>query len=253
VYSSSFCAPWAIACHPDLKGFACFKRINTINTKGGNAMLWVLGILAALIALLLLVPLQLYLRVTGNGQPKWEAGGSWLGTVCADWVSDQPHFAAMKLRYKLPFMAFRNIRKGPGSNSAEERIHTVWHNWARVGKQNIQAINRLLKDIWQVFDCTIEGHGRYGFSDPAVTAWIYSIFAASRFATGFKKVALEPEFMIPGWWGILEITVSARPIYLVIPTVRFFNATVSQYINSQIRRRKKHGTCERNRTYRRVV
>ena len=194
------------------------------------AWAWIPAICVIVMALILLMPIRLCLRITGEGWPEWTIEAVWLVIVRGSLHPDRQQFAVGKRRYPLA--------------AAKNKTRRGWRRWLAASRKERRIFIRWVKSIWLVVRFTARGAGRYGFDDPALTAWVHGLLCAADREQKIRRLRLEPDFSQSGWWGMVELAVTFRLLRLILPTARFITVVGFHWIKAKYRGGTKHGNCE---------
>lgn len=168
--------------------------------------MWVLALPAGFVAFILFVPVRFCLRLTGPGL--WMAELSLAGWLGVGWSGAGRYLFAGRLRRPL----------GPGRPAAGEWRRELW---PFASAERRQALGRLAAAMWAATTFSASGAVRYGFADPALTAWVHSLVCAWGPRAGFTA---EPDFTREGLEGHMAAACSLRPVRIIRPLVGFLSA-----------------------------
>ncbi|HWQ60851.1 MAG TPA: hypothetical protein VN521_00980 [Negativicutes bacterium] len=179
-------------------------------------MVWLVVVVAAGVALFA-VPLRFRLKVHGEGRPEWQAEVVWLGgLVCIARDAGGGWFRLGGIRRNLP-----TGEKAAASAPQKARSGSVVARWRAIASAERRAFVHMLRKIWAATKFAIRGSFRYGFDDPAVTAWLYAAYCAVRGTGRLPQLHVEADFAQEGWSGRVEAGWSFRPLMIFVPVLKF--------------------------------
>lgn len=174
-------------------------------------MFWLMVVFVAVVALFA-VPLRFGARVDSDACPRWSAELTWLGGLVAVSRRGGQSF----------FLAFGPLRREMRrSVNGGERQGEALAGWRRLDERERTALVAMLKGAWAATAFRAGGDFRYGFADPATTAWAHAAYCLAKAAGGLAALTAEPDFASAGWRGRAEATAAVRPLALVPPLIRF--------------------------------
>ncbi len=182
-------------------------------------MEWVLVAVAAAIAAGLCAPFRLRAGLDGDGRPRWFAEAVALGgLVRLGRDGDGYYWACGRWRRTL---ALRAKTRPAAAESPAERGRALAARWRRLDGGERRALLRMLTAIWSAADITVRGSVRYGFADPAVTAWGHALYCAARGTGRLAGFEAEADFAGAGWSGKAAAVLTVRPGRVALPAARF--------------------------------
>ncbi len=182
-------------------------------------MVWVLVAAVAAIAAVLFAPLRLRAGLDGDGRKRWFAEAAALGgLVRVGRDGDGGYWTCGGLRRALTPSA--DIRREPGASPAE-RGRALARKWGGLGGGERRALFRALADIWAAVDIAVQGNIRYGFADPAVTAWGHALYCAARGTGRLAGLEAAADFTDAGLSGRAAAVLTLRPAAVMLPVARF--------------------------------
>lgn len=186
-------------------------------------MVWVLMAVTAAMAAGLLLPLRLRAGLDGDGRTRWSVEAAALGgLVRVGQDGDGGYWGCGPWRRAL---APREARQAAAVSPAG-RGRPLAEKWRRFDAGERRAFMRLLGKLWERADLSVQGRLRYGFEDPAVTAWVHGFLCAVRCAGALAGLEAEADFAAAGWSGRAAAVLTARPYALLGPAAVFFSTIV---------------------------
>lgn len=185
-------------------------------------MEWVLVAITAATAAVLFAPLRISAGLDGDGRPRWFAEAAVLGgLVRLGLDGDGGYWACGRWRRALAPRA----KTGPAAEKAAkvspaERGRALAAKWSRLGAGERRALLRLLADIWSAAEIAVRGSVRYGFADPAVTAWGHTLYCVAHGTGKLAGLEAEADFAGAGWSGKAAAMLTVRPGRVVLPVAR---------------------------------
>jgi hypothetical protein len=177
-------------------------------------MMWVLMAVAAVIAAVLVLPLRLRAGLAGDGRTRWFAEAALLGgLVRVGRDGDGGYWACGGWRRVLAPRA----AKQAAAASPAERGRSLTEKWRRFDAGERRALARLLGKLWGAVELSAQGRLRYGFEDPAVTAWLHAFLCAVRGTGALAGLEAEADFAAAGWSGRVAAVLTVRPYALLGP------------------------------------
>lgn len=175
---------------------------------------------AAAIAAVLFAPLRLRAGLNGDGRTRWLAEVAALGgMVRLGLDGDGRYWACGRWRGVLTPAA--NSRRAAAASPAEHG-RSLARRWGGLSGGERRALLKMLADIWSAVDMAVEGNIRYGFEDPAVTAWGHALYCAARGTGKLAGLEAEADFTDAGWSGQAAAVLKFRPALVMLPAARFF-------------------------------
>jgi hypothetical protein len=183
-------------------------------------MEWVLIAAAAAIAVVLFAPLRLRAGLNGDGRTRWFAEAAALGGLVRVGLGGEGRYWACG-RWRGVLAPSAKTRRAAAASPAE-RGGALARKWGVLSGDERRALLRMLADVWSAVDIAVQGNIRYGFADPAVTAWGHALYCAARGSGKLAGLEAEADFADAGWSGQAAAVLTLRPALVLLPVARFF-------------------------------
>lgn len=188
---------------------------------------WVLVTGVAVAAVALLAPVSLGVAVTGAERPRWRAEARWLGC--------RLRLGRRRSKWMIgPWRGTLTIGAGSRADGRTDGCRTTggrgWRSdigTAAAMFRERRVVGRFVRDVWAAVTVSARGEFRYGFDDPAKTAWLHAILCLTEEAGGLKEVYASPDFGNGVWEGHVEVLATVRPYRVLGPVVRALTAVMA--------------------------
>ncbi|MDT8902751.1 hypothetical protein [Anaeroselena agilis] len=194
---------------------------------------WMVAVAVAIAATaaVLFAPLRLRAGADGDGRARWFAELVALGGLARLGRDGGGYYwACWRWRRALTPPAKRADATAPA-----ERGRALARRWDGLTGGERQALLRMLKRFWTTMDVAVEGNIRYGFADPAATAWAHAMYCAARGTGRLPGFCAEADFADAGWSGEAAAVLTLRPAYVALAVARFFGELCCRRIIDRLR------------------